>query len=184
VLGTVGRIVSSPLQRARETAEALSAQLGGLPVEIDERWIELDYGKWDELPVRGVTAEQWAAWRADPAFVPPGGESLVQLQGRVGEACDDLARVDLARDDLAPEGTAREGSSGLDGGGGDVAVFTHVSPIKAAIAWALGVGPGISWRMHVAQASISRLRLTGPVPALISFNEVTHLVGLEVVAAP
>ena len=45
-------------------------------------------------------------------------------------------------------------------------------------AWALGVGPQISWRMNVAQASISRLRLEGPVPSLISFNEVTHLVAV------
>jgi bisphosphoglycerate-dependent phosphoglycerate mutase len=47
-LGRIGpptRVVSSPLRRARETAEAF-----GLPVEVDERWIELDYGDLDGVP--------------------------------------------------------------------------------------------------------------------------------------
>jgi broad specificity phosphatase PhoE len=155
-IGKVERIVSSPLRRARETATVLAERLG-LTVEIDDRWIELDYGEWDELPVRGVPAETWASWRLDDAFCPPGGESLAQLQTRVDGACTALARHSDTE---------------------DVAVFSHVSPIKAAIAWALGVGPSISWRMNVAQASISRIRLEGPVPSLISFNEVTHLVAI------
>ncbi len=46
------RVVSSPLVRARQTAEAL-----GLPVEIDPRFIELDYGALDEVPVRDVGAD-------------------------------------------------------------------------------------------------------------------------------
>ena len=158
VLGKVDRLVSSPLLRARETAEAVAARLDGVPVEIDERWIELDYGVWDEHPVRDVPVETWTAWRADAGFTPPGGESLATLQERVERACADLAAASA---------------------GEDVAVFTHVSPIKAAIAWALGVGPGISWRMNVAQASISRLRLDGWAPSLISFNEVTHLVDVN-----
>jgi len=155
-VGAVDRIVSSPLRRALETATTVAEQVG-LPVEVDDRWIELDYGEWDELPVGGVPPETWASWRVDTSFRPPGGESLDDLQVRVEVACADLARA-----------SARE----------DVAVFSHVSPIKAAIAWALGVGPQISWRMNVAQASISRLRLEGPVPSLISFNEVTHLVAV------
>ena len=155
-VGKVDRIVSSPLRRALETATALAEQLG-LPVEVDDRWIELDYGEWDELPVGGVSPETWASWRMDDDFCPPGGESLAGLQSRVAGACAALAR---------------------DSAGEDVAVFTHVSPIKAAIAWALGVGPSVSWRMYVEQASISRIRLGGPVPSLVSFNEVTHLVAV------
>jgi broad specificity phosphatase PhoE len=157
-VGHLDRIISSPLGRARQTAEAVAALRGDVPFEIDERWIELDYGDWEEVPVRDVAADTWAAWRADSAFTPPGGESLEGLQARVEEACAALALV-----------AATE----------DVAVFTHVSPIKAAIAWALGVGPSISWRMNVGQASISRIRLDGRGPSLISFNEVTHLVGVD-----
>ena len=47
----------------------------GLPVEIDERWIELDYGELDGMPVESVGAEVWKQWRSDLRFTPPGGES-------------------------------------------------------------------------------------------------------------
>ena len=43
-LGPIDVVVSSPLRRALQTAEPL-----GLPCRVDERWIELDYGEWDEL---------------------------------------------------------------------------------------------------------------------------------------
>src|SRR5262249_5727621 len=55
------RVVSSPLARTRETAAAF-----GRPVEIDERWIELDYGEFDGVPLRDVPADIWREWRANP----------------------------------------------------------------------------------------------------------------------
>jgi broad specificity phosphatase PhoE len=139
------RVVSSPLLRTRETAAAL-----GRPVEIDERWVELDYGDYDGMPLRDVPDDLWRRWRADPAFVPPGGESLVALGARVRAACEDL------RDEVRDR---------------DVAVVTHVSPIKAAIAWALGVGDAVSWRMFVEVASVARIAV-GPAGATLrSLNE-------------
>ena len=148
-LGTVDIVVSSPLQRARETAEPL-----GLPLRLDERWIELDYGEWDELPVTEITADQWTQWRSDSTFAPPGGESLAELDQRVAEACNDL---------LAEAAEL------------NVAVFTHVSPIKSAMAWALGVEEQISWRLQVGQAQISRITVREGRPLLTSFNETSHL---------
>ena len=148
-LAGVARVVSSPLGRARETAEAF-----GLPVEVDERWIELDYGDWDQRPISEVDAEQWAAWRTDLAFAPPGGESLLALGERVRAACDDL--LDDARER-------------------DVAVVTHVSPYKAALAWALGVGDEVAWRVHVAPAAVSRVGVRATGPFVVSVGEVHHL---------
>ena len=107
-------VVSSPLRRARETAAAF-----GRPVEIDERWIELDYGEFDgHAGVGRRRTDVWARWRADASFAPPGGESLEALAIRVHAACAELVEA-------APTST--------------VVVVTHVSPIKAAIAWALDV---------------------------------------------
>jgi hypothetical protein len=53
-----------------------------------------------------------------------------------------------------------------------------VSPIKAAVAWALGVGDDISWRLYCAVAAISRVGV-GDRPVLRSFNETAHLSALE-----
>jgi broad specificity phosphatase PhoE len=140
-------IVSSPLRRARETA-AIIAREGD--VEIDERWIELDYGTYDGMPVADVSEETWRQWRSDPDFAPGGGESLRSLGARVSAACDELI---------------------ADAGARDIIVVTHVSPVKAATAWALGVGDEVTWRMYVAPGSITRI---GPRPwgrVLTSFNE-------------
>ena len=77
------RVISSPLQRARQTAEHI-----GLPVEIDERWIEVDYGIYDGVELgTPASTELWERWRIDTGFVPPGGESLEQMGERM-EALD------------------------------------------------------------------------------------------------
>jgi len=47
------RLISSPLARARETAEALGT---GLPIEVDDRWIEVDYGEYDGKKLGDVPA--------------------------------------------------------------------------------------------------------------------------------
>ena len=144
------RVVSSPLLRARQTAEIIA----GRPPEIDERWIELDYGDWDGRGLADVPREHWDQWRHDITFAPPGGESLTDCGRRVRQACTELA--ESARDR-------------------DVVVVSHVSPIKAAVAWALGVGDETSWRMFLAVASICRIATSDRGPSLHSYNEQAHL---------
>ena len=143
------RVVASPLARTVETAEAF-----GRAIDVDERWIELDYGTYDGQPVADVPPDVWRTWRADPHFVPGGGESLAALGVRVRAACDDL--LDEARD-------------------GDVIVVSHVSPIKAALGWALAVGDEVGWRMFVQVASIARVGVGPWGPSLHSFNETPRL---------
>ncbi len=148
--GPISAVVSSPLQRAVETASAL-----GLPVHVDDRFVEVDYGEWDGLPLSEVPAETWSEWRADPHFRPTAGESLHEVSHRVTEACVDWA--------------ARASD-------GCVVIATHVSPLKAAVGWALGAD--VSWTCRVDPASITRIDVNGTVPTLRSFNETGHLVGL------
>jgi broad specificity phosphatase PhoE len=141
------RIMSSPLRRARETASIIA---GESPIEIDDRWIELDYGAFDGTPIGEVPPETWAQWRSDPEFAPEGGETLRALGSRVAFACDGLLP------DIAD---------------GDVIVVTHVSPVKAAVAWSLGVGDEVAWRTFVAPGSITRIGARQGRPVLLSFNE-------------
>ena len=49
-----------------------------------------------------------------------------------------------------------------------VIAVSHVSPIKAAVAWALGVGPEIAWRLRLDLASVTRIDRG---PSVVSFNE-------------
>jgi broad specificity phosphatase PhoE len=144
-IGPVDRVVTSPLLRARRTAEAF-----GVEPEVDERWIELDYGEIDGMPTSEVAPDIWAAMRSDPAWRPPGGESYAELNARVAAACEDL--LEAARDL-------------------DVVVVTHVSPIKAVVSWALGGVAAVPWRTRVGQPSITRVGVGASGPVLQAFNE-------------
>ena len=146
------RVVCSPLRRTRETAAHF-----GLPVTIDDRWIEIDYGSLDGTALSDVPAGTWAEWRADIAFVPGGGESLAAVGERVRAACDDL--LDEATNH-------------------DIVVVTHVSPIKAAAAWALGAPDEVVWRMYCAPGSVTEIGTARGTPSLHRFNVTSHLDGL------
>ena len=147
------RLVSSPLARARETAEDLRT---GLTVKVDERWAELDYGEYDGLPLGSVPAELWARWRSDPDFRPPGGESLREVGTRVRVACEEL---------FASDGAGARGEV-------PVVVVSHVSPIKAATCWALGLGDTGVWRLYLATGSVTRIGWGAGGPVLDRYNEV------------
>ena len=148
VIAGAARVVTSPLARARETADAL-----GPPVSVDERWIEVDYGVYDGLPLEEVPAEMWRRWREDLDWVPDAGESLAAVGRRVRDACAEL--VAESRDH-------------------DVVVVSHVSPIKSAVAWALGAPDDILWRMFLDTASVCRVGYGASGPSLHSFNETHH----------
>ena len=57
--------------------------------------------------------------------------------------------------------------------------MSHVSPIKAAVAWALGVGPETSWRMFLGVAAICRIEIGPRGPSLVGYNSVAHLAGIS-----
>ena len=147
-VGVVDELISSPLRRATETAEFF-----GQSYVTDERWIELAYGTYEGTAYTDLPSEAWDHWRANVSWAPDGGESLTALAERVQVACLDL--TERARDR-------------------DIAVVTHVSPMKAAVAWVLGSGIEISWRSHLSHASVCRIDMRATGPVLYSFNEVAR----------
>ncbi len=149
VLKSVDRVISSPLIRAKQTADAF-----GLPVDVDRRFIELDYGDFDGMLQRDIPALTWREWRHDNNFRPPNGETLIELDLRVREALSEL--TDEARSK-------------------NIVVVSHVSPLKAAIGWAIGTDVGSCWRMLLDRASISRIEITENGPSMRGFNDTSHL---------
>jgi broad specificity phosphatase PhoE len=55
--------------------------------------------------------------------------------------------------------------------GQDVVVVTHVSPVKAAVAWALDVDDRVTWRLFVAPGSVTRISVAGGRTSLHGFND-------------
>ena len=138
-------MVASPLARTMETAAAF-----GRPVEVDDRWVELDYGTLDGQPVGDVPAEVWREWRRDPDFVPGGGESLVALGRRSARRVRGAGR-------RSPGARRDRGEPRVADQGRGVVV--------------LGVGDDVAWRMFVQIASIARVGFNQWGPSLHSFNE-------------
>ena len=144
--GRIDEVVSSPLLRARQTAEAFEMP----STTVDERWLELSYGVYEGVAHADVPSEVWSRWRVDPDFVPEGGEALSALDHRVRAACDDLVEASTGR---------------------NVVVVSHVSPMKSAVAWSLDVDVRISWRSHLSHASVCRIDMRTHGPVLLTFNE-------------
>jgi len=144
---------TSPLRRARDTATLLD--LAPAPEE-DARWVEVDYGEYDCQPLRDIPAPVWQEWRHNPDFRPPGGETLAEVDVRVTAACEELF--------------AQNGAGGRDPAG-DVVVVSHVTPIKAAVVWALGADIGLLWRLHLNTASVTRIGWNNGGPILHAFNQ-------------
>jgi probable phosphoglycerate mutase len=157
--GGVDAIVSSPLQRTVQTAQAAADALG-LSVEIDAGFRETDFGLWDGHTF-GEVRERWpaehGAWLASTAVAPPGGESF-----------DDVAvRVLAARDALLARHPRRT-----------VLVVSHVTPIKTLIRDALGAPPESLYAMELSAASLSVVTCYADGrSSLRLFNDTSHLTG-------
>jgi len=149
----VTAILTSPLLRACQTAEAVSAACG-LPVTVDDRLVEIDWGTWEGRPAGSLAVADVDRGRADGTA--PEGESLTSLTARVESFCLDMLETE-----------------------GHVVAVSHVSPIKGAAAWALGVDGTIAWRMFLGLASITRVGQGRTSPVLLSFNETGHLRAAE-----
>ena len=141
----IDAVIASPLKRAQQTAEAFA-----MPVEVDNRWMELSFGEYEGTPHGDVPSEAWRRWRDDPTFAPEGGESLAALDVRVRKACEDLVERASIR---------------------NIVVVSHVSPIKSAVAWALDLEVDISSNCHLDQAAICRIGFRASRPFLQTFNE-------------
>jgi probable phosphoglycerate mutase len=150
-------IVTSPLQRARHTAEAV-AESTGAPLVVDDDLVEADFGAWEGLTFAEAGA-QWpdelAAWMASPDAAPPGGESFAIVALRVLAALDRIMANHRYK---------------------TVVVVSHVTPIKTLLCRALLAPPEAMFRMNLDVASLSRVDCFDNGTALVrSLNDTAHL---------
>ncbi|MFD8543804.1 bifunctional RNase H/acid phosphatase [Streptomyces sp. NPDC059649] len=156
--GTIQAVVSSPLRRCRETAEAVADRLG-LEVRLEEGLRETDFGAWEGLTfaeVRERYPEDLDAWLHSSKAAPTGGgESFASVARRVAVTRDKL----LARY-----------------AGKTVLLVTHVTPIKTLVRLALGAPPESLFRMELSAASLSAVAYYSDGNASLRLlNETSHL---------
>lgn len=150
-------VVSSPLERCRETTQALLERQPRPPaVTVDEAVTECDYGQWQGRSLGDLAKEPlWAVVQNHPAAVVfPGGESLAGMQARAVAA--------VRRHDAAVE--AEHGPTAV------WAVVSHGDIIKALLADALGMHLDLFQRLNVGPASVSIVRYGTARPDVVATN--------------
>jgi probable phosphomutase (TIGR03848 family) len=162
-------IVSSPLERCRQTAKALVAGRETSPrVTTDKGISECDYGEWQGRLLRDLAKEPlWKTVQAQPSAAAfPGGESMATMQARAVAA--------VRRHDAAIEAE--------HGAGAVWVAVSHGDIIKSVLADALGMHLDLFQRINVDPASVSIVRYTGTRPYVLATN--THAGDLSWLVPP
>ncbi|MHB1557032.1 MAG: alpha-ribazole phosphatase [Isosphaeraceae bacterium] len=146
---SVDVVYSSDLGRARETAEIIVGARG-LPIVAVARLREMSFGDWEGSTIAEVERDdpdRLHAWHRDPAATaPPGGESLIELEDRVGDFLREL---------------------GTNPGDRTALVVTHAGPIRVFLCLALGLPAASYWKFRVDPGSLTELDLY-PEGAILS----------------
>ncbi len=165
----LAELVSSPLERCRETARAVATRQSARPrVRADKAITECDYGEWQGRPLRELAKlALWKTVQTNPSAATfPGGESLPQMQAR---AVDAVRRRDA-------QVTAVHGADAV------WLAVSHGDVIKSILADALGMHLDLFQRIQVDPASISVIRYTEARPYVLASN--THEGDLSWLAPP
>ncbi|MFD4870903.1 bifunctional RNase H/acid phosphatase [Streptomyces sp. NPDC058412] len=156
--GTVQTVVSSPLRRCRETAQAVADRLG-LAVTVEEGLREVDFGAWEGLTFAEVQErfpDDLQAWLDSPRAAPTGGgESFTAATRRISATRDRLLAAHAGR---------------------TVLLVTHVTPVKILVRLALGAPPEALFRMELSAASLSAVAYYADGNASVRLlNDTSHL---------
>ena len=152
-------VVTSPLERCRQTARVLAtARPEPVDLRVEKALTECDYGDWQGRAIKDLAKEPlWKVVQAQPSAAAfPGGESLQAMQARAVAA---VRRIDASIE-------------AADGADAVWVAVSHGDPIKSILADALGMHLDLFQRLHVDPASISIIRYTGTRPFVLATN--TH----------
>jgi len=133
--------VATPLTRTARTAEGIfGAGYPAVPLAVEPGLTEQDLGEWQGLPHAELPPKlsqpAHAFWPLAGDERPPGGESMAEVVARVGATLERLAGEQA---------------------GHDVVAVSHGGTIRAAVAYALGIGADNALHLSVHNLSLTRL---------------------------
>jgi len=157
-LPKVHAIYASPLERTRETAAPI-AKAHGLRVKSDRGLLELDIGDWTGWELKkAAKTEEWKTVQQRPsAFRFPGGESFLEMQGRIVDA---IERIRAQHP------------------GETVVAVSHADPIKAAAADAVGTPLDLFQRIVISPCSVTAILYGDSSPIALTVNSTGDLKAL------
>jgi ribonuclease H / adenosylcobalamin/alpha-ribazole phosphatase len=150
-------VLTSPMLRSRETAQIVAAALG-VSIAVEEDLREMDFGLWEEMTFDEVLdryPEDLLRWKQSAWATPTGSsDSIAAVGDRMASAAERLASRYA---------------------GASVVAVTHVTPMKALVAHALGAPPAAVFHMELSSACFSRISYTGSDASVRLFNDTSHL---------
>ena len=150
-------VLTSPMSRCQQTARIVAEALG-ISVVVDRDLREMDFGLWEEMTFDEVQdrypvdLERWK----QSAMSPPTGSS------------ETLAAVVVRMETVAGRFASRYA-------GASVLAVTHITPVKALVAHALGAPPTALFHMELSSACFSRISYTGGDASVRLLNDTSHL---------
>jgi probable phosphoglycerate mutase len=143
-------VISSPLERARETAEPI-ARDHQLDVEIVPAFIEYEIGAWTGRTFADIDSdEMWQRFNTTRSVTQPdGGELMLAVQHRAVAALLDLRR-------RYPDG--------------NVVVVSHGDVIRSVLLFALGIAIDLFHRVEVMPARVSVVEMSEAPPRVLLMN--------------
>jgi probable phosphoglycerate mutase len=156
----VEAVYASPLERTRETAAPI-ARAHGLRTRANRGLLEVDIGEWTgwELKKAAKTDEWKTVQKRPSAFRFPGGESFLEMQGRI---VDTIERIRA------------------DHPGATVIAVSHADPIKAAAADAVGTPLDLFQRIVISPCSVTAILYGDSSPITLTVNSTGDLKALAV----
>lgn len=154
-------VISSPLERAQETAEPV-ARIQNLPVEINEGLQEINFGTWQGKSIKQLRRRKlWKDVQNRPsAFCFPEGETFTEAQSRVAETLQTLSKTYTEKD--------------------VVVCVAHSDVIRLAVAFFLGMPLDAFQRLRIDPASVTVLCLDDGKASFGSINAVFDFMKLEI----
>ena len=157
-LKKVHAVYASPLERTRETAAPI-AKAHGLRVRAERGLLEVDIGEWTGWELKkAAKTEAWKTVQKRPsAFRFPGGESFLEMQGRIVDA------IERIRGEHPGE---------------TVVAVSHADPIKAAAADAVGTPLDLFQRIVISPCSVTAIIYGDSSPIALTINSTGDLTSL------
>jgi broad specificity phosphatase PhoE len=148
----IGRVLSSPRARARETAAMVAAALGNVAVETADEIDEIDFGRWAGQSFAALEDDpDWRRWNAARGlWQTPAGDTMLAVQNR--------ARTLIRR--LRAEGTPSD----------RIVLVTHADVIRAIVCDQIGLAIDLGARLDVSRASVTTLFTDGEFAMLTGLN--------------
>ncbi|MBQ6971311.1 MAG: histidine phosphatase family protein [Synergistaceae bacterium] len=153
-------VYTSPLDRAKYTADKIASRFGLSPVVIPELE-EINFGSWEGeslISLEHDNPEAYNRWRSDPFFNPPeGGESWPEIEARLTRAVNIM----------------------LDSPHKKIIAVSHGGIMRALYAVIMGLDPHKTWYMDVSNCSMSGIEIANGRPYLSFTNDALHVSGGE-----